>query len=48
MPSGRASAHLRVDTDVLDWFEAQGKGRLTRMNAVSRSDVAAQKQGPRR
>jgi uncharacterized protein (DUF4415 family) len=46
MPSGRSSVHLRVDTDVLEWFKAQGKGHLTRMNAVLRSYVAAQKQGP--
>lgn len=47
MPSGRSSVHLRVDTDVLEWFKAQGKGHLTRMNAVLRSYVAAQKQGSR-
>ncbi|MGH6842680.1 MAG: BrnA antitoxin family protein [Methylocella sp.] len=39
---------LRVDSDVLEWFKAQGKGRLTRMNAVLRSYVAAHKNGPRR
>ena len=41
MPSGKSSIHLRVDTDVLDWFKAQGKGHLTRMNAVLRSYVQA-------
>lgn len=30
----KASVHLRVDADVLDFFRAQGKGHLTRMNAV--------------
>ena len=44
----RASVHLRVDSDVLEWFRAQGKGHLTRMNAVLRSYVAAQKHGPQR
>lgn len=34
---------LRVDEDVLDYFRAQGKGHLTRMNAVLRSYVQAQK-----
>jgi len=48
IPPGRASVHLRVDSDVLEWFKAQGKGHLTRMNAVLRSYVAAQKNGPRR
>ncbi len=33
----KTSVHLRLDSDVLDWFRAQGKGHLTRMNAVLRS-----------
>ncbi|HET7412340.1 MAG TPA: BrnA antitoxin family protein [Pararhizobium sp.] len=33
-PRGKKSVHLRVDADVLDFFKAQGKGHLTRMNAV--------------
>ena len=45
MPPGKSSVHLRVDTDVLEWFKAQGKGHLTRINAVLRSYVTAQKQG---
>ena len=32
---------LRVDSDVLEFFKAQGKGHLTRMNAVLRSYVEA-------
>jgi len=43
-PPGKASVHLRVDSDVLEWFKAQGKGHLTRMNAVLRSYVEAKKQ----
>jgi len=31
------SVHLRVDRYVLDWFKQQGKGHLTRMNAVLRA-----------
>ncbi len=37
MSSGKSSVHLRVDTDVLAWFKTQGRGHLTRMNAVLRS-----------
>lgn len=33
----KTSVHLRIDSDVFDWFKAQGKGHLTRMNAVLRS-----------
>jgi uncharacterized protein (DUF4415 family) len=47
-PPGKASVHLRLDSDVLEWFKAQGRGHLTRMNAVLRSYVEAQKQGQRR
>jgi uncharacterized protein (DUF4415 family) len=46
-PPGKSSIHLRVDTDVLQWFKAQGRGHLSRMNAVLRSFMEAQKQHPR-
>lgn len=35
---------MRLDADVLDWFKAQGPGWQTRMNAVLRSYVQAQKE----
>jgi uncharacterized protein (DUF4415 family) len=37
VPVSKASIHLRVDQEVLDWFKNQGPGHLTRMNAVLRS-----------
>jgi len=43
MPPGKTSVHLRVDSDVFDWFKKQGQGHLTRMNAVLRSYVEAHK-----
>jgi len=43
MPSGKTSVHLRLDSDVVDWFKAHGKGHLTRMNAVLRAYVDTQK-----
>jgi uncharacterized protein (DUF4415 family) len=48
MPSGRTSVHLRLDSDVVEWFKANGKGHLTRMNAVLRAYVEAQKRSPSR
>jgi uncharacterized protein (DUF4415 family) len=42
-PPGKSSIHLRVDTDVLQWFKEQGRGHLTRMNAVLRSFMEAHK-----
>ena len=43
MPAGKTSVHLRLDTDVVEWFKGNGKGHLTRMNAVLRAYVEAQK-----
>jgi uncharacterized protein (DUF4415 family) len=33
----KTSISLRVDSDVLDWFKAQGSGYQTRINAVLRA-----------
>jgi uncharacterized protein (DUF4415 family) len=44
MPTGKTSIHLRLDSDIVEWFRARGKGHLTRMNAVLRAYVEAQKQ----
>lgn len=43
LPTTKQSVHLRVDADVLAFFKSQGKGHLTRMNAVLRAYVEAQK-----
>jgi len=43
-PRGKYSIHLRINSDVLEWFKAQGRGRLTRMNVVLRSFMEAHKQ----
>jgi uncharacterized protein (DUF4415 family) len=43
VPHGKTSVHLRLDNDVVEWFRAKGKGHLTRMNAVLRAYVEAQK-----
>ena len=32
----KTEIHIRVDTDVLEWYKAQGKGYQTEMNAVLR------------
>ena len=42
-PPGKASVHLRLDADVLEWFRGQGKGHLSRMNVVLRSFMDAHK-----
>ncbi len=43
MPRGKTSVHLRLDSDIVEWFKAHGKGDLTRMNAVLRAYVDAHK-----
>lgn len=42
-PPNKASVHLRLDADVLEWFREQGRGHLSRMNAVLRSFMDAHK-----
>ena len=42
MPQRKESVHLRIDPDVLAWFKQQGRGYLTRMNAVLRAYMDAQ------
>lgn len=39
-PVAKQPISLRVDTDVLDWFKAQGPRYQSRMNAVLRSYMA--------
>ncbi len=43
VPQGKTSVHLRLDSEVVEWFRARGKGHLTRMNAVLRAYVEAHK-----
>lgn len=39
MPEGvtKKTVTMRMDSDVLEWFKGNGKGHLTRMNAVLRA-----------
>ncbi len=37
---------VRLDSDVVEWFKAQGRGYQTRMNAVLRSYYEAHKTKP--
>ena len=41
VPGPKTSVHLRLDADIVEWFRAQGRGHLTRMNAVLRAYVDA-------
>jgi uncharacterized protein (DUF4415 family) len=42
-PSPKQQLTVRFDSDIIAWFKAQGAGYQTRMNAVLRSYVDAQR-----
>ena len=42
-PSPKRQLTMRLDGDVIDWFKRQGRGYQTRMNAVLRRFIEAQK-----
>jgi uncharacterized protein (DUF4415 family) len=45
---GKNMVTIRIDRDVLKWFQRRGKGYQTRINAVLRAYVAAQQSRARR
>ena len=47
-PVAKRPISLRIDTDVLQWFKAQGPRYQSRMNAVLRSFMAQRREGGRR
>lgn len=40
-PADKVPISIRLDTDILEWFKAQGKGYQTMINNVLRSYVDA-------
>lgn len=40
-PKGTTSVHLKLDPEVFDYFKAQGKGHITRMQDVLKAYVKA-------
>src|ERR1700687_5980866 len=47
-PSKKTLLSLRVDSDVVEWFRAQGRGYQSRMNALLRAYMDAHHQNPKR
>ena len=43
MPQRKHPVNLRLDADILAYFKAQGRGYQTRINAILRAYVEAQK-----
>ena len=48
IPPRKEQLTVRFDQDVVAWFRAHGRGYQTRMNAVLRAYVDAQKESSRR
>jgi len=48
LPQPKSSISIRLDPDILDWFKRQGRGYQTRINAVLRMYVAAQRDAGRK
>ena len=46
-PLPKRQLTMRLDGDIIDWFKRQGRGDQTRMNAVLRRFVEAQKSSAR-
>lgn len=47
-PRRKTLLSLRVDSDVVEWFRAQGRGYQSRMNALLRAYMDAHRHGRRR
>ncbi|WP_306753562.1 BrnA antitoxin family protein [Paracoccus actinidiae] len=45
IPEAKKAVSIRLDPDVLDFFKSQGKGYQTRINAVLRAFMEANKAG---
>ena len=43
MPAPKESITMRLDGDIVDWFKARGRGYQTRINAVLRAYIGANK-----
>jgi uncharacterized protein (DUF4415 family) len=48
MPAKKMPTSIRLDFDVLTWFRSFGKGYQTRINAVLRSYIEAQRKSRER
>ena len=48
LPQPKPSISIRLDPDILEWFKRQGRGYQTRINAVLRMYVVAQREARRK
>jgi len=44
LPRPKTTVCIRLDQDVLEWFESKGKGYQTRINALLRAYMEAQRE----
>jgi uncharacterized protein (DUF4415 family) len=45
IPEPKKAVSIRLDRDITEWFQQQGKGYQTRINAVLRAYVDAHRHG---
>jgi uncharacterized protein (DUF4415 family) len=45
IPEPKKAVSIRLDRDITEWFQRQGKGYQTRVNAVLRAYVDARRHG---
>ena len=48
LPPAKQDIHIRLDTDILAWFKAHGRGYQTRINAVLRGFVQTRRRTERK
>lgn len=48
LPKPKSTVTMRLDPDILEWFKEQGKGYQTRINAILRMYIGAQRSHSRR
>ena len=46
-PPGKEPGSIRIDKDIFEWFRERGRGYQSRINAVLRAFVEAQKPAPK-
>ncbi len=45
LPATKQDIHIRLDSDIIEWFKTHGRGYQTRINAVLRAFVQTRRQG---
>ncbi|MBI4643207.1 MAG: BrnA antitoxin family protein [Deltaproteobacteria bacterium] len=47
LPQAKQSVHLRLESEIISFFKSQGKGHISRMQAVLKAYVEAHREQPK-